>query len=94
MTTATWMGINEATDADHDECYCRYCAGCPDLACYHFAVADDLSSAEVVSTERNPEAANGIWTLAEIRASGEDWPRVAAVAAMMRAAVRREMETV
>lgn len=89
MTTITWMGVNQATGRDHNDCYERYCAGCPGLASYHFEVADDLSFVRIVHAAENPHSANGIWTLAEIRASGVSWKKVAAVAAMMRAAIRR-----
>ena len=89
MTATKWVGVNHATDDDHDECFRRYDEGCPSLAEYHFAVADDLGSVEIVHAADNPLSANGIWTLAEIRASGESWRTVAAVAAKMRAAINR-----
>ena len=82
-----WHGIDAATDQYHDECYRRYVSGSPNLASYHFEVAADLSAVRIIDAREG--GANGIWTLAEIRASGESWPIVTAVAAKMLAAIAK-----
>ena len=90
MTTtekAFWSGVFNADDATHDQCYARYLPGCRWLVSYHFAVSEDLTEVRIVAP--SDTTANGIWTLAEIRARGEGWRRVASVAARMRAAVAR-----
>ena len=79
-----WHGINAATVEHHDAVYKKYGHG--DLAAYHFRVSDNLDAAEVDSS---PGAANGIWTLAEIFATGASWTLVASVAARMKGAIRR-----
>ena len=82
-----WCGIDLAEDSDHDRCFSRYDMGEPLLGSYHFAVTDDLSRVEIVPA--SDDSANGIWTLAEVLAQGASWTQVAAVAARMRAAIRR-----
>ena len=81
-----WCGIDLAEDSDHDRCFSRYYMGEPLLGSYHFAVTDDRSRVEIVPA--SDDSANGIWTLAEVKAQGASWTQVAAVAARMRAAIR------
>ncbi len=88
-TTATrqsvpsWHGTSEATEAHHNEVFERY--GMTKLPCYRFRVSDYLDAVEL---DHSKEAANGIWTLAEIRATGESWRRVAALARRMLTAIK------
>lgn len=81
-----WSGIFNATTRDHDAVFSRYCGNSSELCIYRFEVSEDLRSVRVNNRE---SCANGVWTLAEIRANGESWRKVAGVAARMRAAVRR-----
>lgn len=81
-----WSGIFNATTREHDAVFSRYCGNSSDLCIYRFEVSEDLRSVRV---NNRGSCANGVWTLAEIRASGAGWRTVAAVAARMRAAVRR-----
>lgn len=82
-----WHGISDATDDHHQRVYDRYGG---DLARYRFELSDDLSLARITD---DAEAANGIWTLAEILATGESWRVIASVASRMRAAIRRNEES-
>ena len=78
-----WTGVDAAGTAEHDECFQKYHG--EEWSQYHFAVSDDLASVRVVTP--TDETADGIWTLAEILASEGCWPRVEAVAGLMRDAV-------
>jgi hypothetical protein len=82
----SWFGISVATDEHHDQCHFRY--GDTDLPCYHFLIEDNLKSVEI--TDPNEHTCNGIWSLAELRATGESWKTIDRVASLMKKAILKK----
>ena len=72
MSHEYFYGVDQSTDQHHDLCYDRFIGKYPDLACYRFGVADNLSSVEVTY---DGNGSNGIWMLAEVLAGGESLGR-------------------
>ena len=68
-STYDWLGIRHATEDDLAWAFARYDSRYPSLADYRFMLTDDQDSAVVsVAIVNTEDAANGLWSLAEIRA--------------------------
>lgn len=68
-STYDWLGIRLATEEDLGWVRARYDAKYPSLANYRFVLTDDQDSTVVsVAIVQTEDAANGLWSLAEIRA--------------------------
>ena len=68
-STYDWIGTRYATEDDLAWAFARYDAKYPSLADYRFMLTDDQDSTVVsVAIVQAEYAANGLWSLAEIRA--------------------------
>ena len=97
-STYDWLGTRLATEADLAWAFHRYDEKHPSLADYRFVLTDDMDSTVVaVRIVQTEDAANGLWSLAEIRADmkgrGPDpTEECDRVAALMLAEIAKEVQ--
>lgn len=87
MEAEYFYGIFHATEQHHDVCYERFIEKHPELPCYRFGIREDLRAVEITNRR---DANNGIWSLAEVLAGGENIETIDRIAKLMQQAIDKE----